>query len=333
MDVQAFGLIQQLCASQYLVRSLHVVAELGVADAVGDGGRSVAEVADVVGADADALRRVLRLLESRDVFVLDGDVVGHSPASQFLRSDHPASLAPFARMFAQSLHWRSAEQLMHSVTTGASAADVAFPDGGPWGYWAANPEEGAVFGQAMAAKSAVQIADVLDAHDFAAYERIVDVGAGEGHLLRAITGSCPGVTGVVFDLPPVIEAARQAGSLERLEFVAGDFFSTPLPSGDAVILMEVLHDWDDDHCATILHAVRTAATSTTKLLVVEIEMSDDKGPTWPKLLDIVMLAQFAARQRTNDEYRALLAASGFSVLEQTSTPAGMTIIEAAPSPG
>ena len=113
----------------------------------------------------------------------------------------------------------------------------------------------------MAAKSAVQIADVLAAHDFAAYERIVDVGAGEGHLLRAITARMPGVTGVVFDLPPVVEAARGAGTLEQLEFVAGDFFTSPLPSGDAMILMEVLHDWDDARCATIL-ARRSAQAAT-----------------------------------------------------------------------
>ena len=77
MDVQGFDLIQQLCASQYLVRSLHVAAELGVADAVGEGGRSVDEIAGEVGADADALKRVLRLLESRGVFVLDCNLVGH----------------------------------------------------------------------------------------------------------------------------------------------------------------------------------------------------------------------------------------------------------------
>jgi 2-polyprenyl-3-methyl-5-hydroxy-6-metoxy-1,4-benzoquinol methylase len=332
MDMRAFDLIQQLCASQYLVRSLHVVAELGVADAVGDGERSVAEIATHVGADPDALKRVLRLLESRGIFVLDGEVVSHSAASQFLRIDHPASLAAFARMFAQRLQWQSAEQLMHSVTTGESAADLVFPDGGPWGYLAANPDEGAVFGQAMAAKSAVQIADVLAAHDFSAYKRIVDVGAGEGHLLRAITSAHHGVTGVVFDLPAVVEAAKGPGTVQHLEFVAGDFFTTALPAGDAFILMEVLHDWDDDHCARILDTVRRAATPTTRLLVIEIEMTEDKGPAWPKLLDIVMLALFAARQRTNDEYRKLLAANGFSVMNQTSTPAGMTIIEAASRP-
>jgi hypothetical protein len=196
---------------------------------------------------------------------------------------------------------------------------------------AANPDAGAVFGRAMAAKSAVQIADVLGAHDFSGYQRIVDVGAGEGHLLRAILGVHPDVQeGVLFDLAPVIGAARGAGPLDRLELVAGDFFASPLPTGDLMILMEVLHDWDDAHCATILDGVRRAATAETKLLIIEIEMTEAKGPAWPKLLDIVMLGLFAARQRTNAEYRDLLGANGFTVVDQTSTPAGLTIIEATP---
>lgn len=330
-ELVTFDLVQQLSASQYLVRSLHVVAELGVADAVGDGGTPVVEVAATVGANADALARVLRLLESRGIFVLEDDTVSHSAASQFLRSDHPASLNAFARMFAQPVQWQSAGELMHSVRTGEAAANRVFPNGGVWGYLAANPADGVVFGQAMAAKSTAQIADILAAHDFSRYQRIVDIGGGEGHLLRAIIGQHIGVDGVVFDLPSVIEAARTAGPNDRLEFAPGDFFETPVPSGDAVILMEILHDWDDAQCSKILAAVRRAANANMRLLVIEIEMTEGDGPDWPKLLDIVMLGLFAARQRTNDEYRDLLTTNGFAVTNQTSTPAGMTIIEAAPA--
>ncbi len=217
------------------------------------------------------------------------------------------------------------------MTTGESAATWVFPAGGVWGYLAANPHEGAVFGRAMAAKSAVQIADVLGAHDFSRYQRIVDIGAGEGHLLRAIVGMHADVQGVLFDLPQVVEAAERAGPLERLELVPGDFFAGPLPTGDLMILMEVLHDWDDAHCATILDGIRRAANAETRLLIIEIEMIEAKGPAWPKLLDVVMLGLFAARQRTNDEYRHVLGANGFTVINQTSTPTGLTIIEAIPT--
>ena len=274
--------------------------------------------------------RVLRLLESRGVFVLDGGAVGHSPASQLLRSDHPASLNAFVRMFAQPIQWQTAGDLSHVVKTGQAASEHVFPDGGIWGYLHANPTEAAVFGQAMAEKSVAQIADILEAHDFSPYQRVVDIGGGQGHLLRAILARHSDVDGTLFDLAPVIEAARTTGLNERLTFAAGDFFETPLPSGDAVVLMEVLHDWDDARCGQILQAVRHAAHDETKVLVIEIEMTEGTGPDWPKLLDVVMLGLFAARQRTNRQYESLLTANRFTVTTQTSTPSGITIIEATP---
>jgi hypothetical protein len=92
-----------------------------VADALGDGGRPVADVALSVGPTLMGWR-VLRLLESRGLFVSDGDVVGRSAASQFLRTDHPASLAAFVRMLAQSIQWQRA-----SCPTSASAAPQRNP--------------------------------------------------------------------------------------------------------------------------------------------------------------------------------------------------------------
>ncbi len=331
MDMQAFDLVRQLSASQYLVRSLHVVAELGVADVVGDDVTPVGNVAIRVGADADALMRILRLLASRGVFFLDGDDVGHSEASRLLRSDHPASLNAFVRMFAQPIQWQTAGDLMYAVKTGRAASEHVFPHGGIWGYLDANPTEAVVFGQAMAEKSVAQIADILAAHDFSPYQRVVDIGGGQGHLLRAIIDRHPGVSGTLFDLPPVVDAARTAGPNERLSLAAGDFFETRLPSGDVVVLMEVLHDWDDARCDQILQAVRRVVQGDMTLLVIEIEMTEGTEPDWPKLLDVVMLGLFAARQRTNSEYETLLNANGFTVTAQTSTPTGMTIIEANPA--
>jgi trans-aconitate methyltransferase len=331
MDMQAFDQVRQLAASQYLVRSLHVAAEMGVADAVTSGVGRIHDIARRVNANPDALLRILRLLGSRGIFRVDGDEVGHTAASEFLRSDHPQSLRSFVRMFGQPIQWQCAGDLQHAVATGEAVATRIFPDGGLWGYFAANPEEGRVFGEAMVAKSTVQIADVLAAHDFSAYRHIADIGGGSGHMLRAILARHPQATGTLFDLPPVIEQARSAGTNERLEFVAGDFFTTPLPPADATILMEVLHDWDDEHCARILAAVRKSMTATARLIVIEIEMPDGPGPDWPKLLDIVMLAAFAARQRTNAEYVRLLETNGFAVARQVSTAAGMTILEATAS--
>ena len=133
---------------------------------------------------------------------------------------------------------------------------------------------------------------------------------------------------MLFDLPAVIDEAKGAGDNSRLSFQSGDFFTTPLPQADAMLLMEVLHDWDDAHCGAILNAARLALGAAGRLLIIEIEMTEGSAPDWPKLLDIVMLTLFAARQRTNAEYARLLQANGFRVERQTSTPGGVTIIEA-----
>jgi hypothetical protein len=331
VNLQAFDLVRQLAASHYLVRSLHVAAELGVADAVVPEGSPIEQIAAKVGAVPDPLFRIIRLLASRGIFSLDGDLVTHTPASELLKSGHPASLRSFVRMFGQRFQWECAGDLGHSVTTGEAAASRRYPDGGLWGYFTANPDDGRVFGEAMTAKSVVEIADVLDAYDFSAYAHVVDIGGGHGHMLRAILNRHPNVTGTLFDLPSVVENAESLGLSARLEFVPGDFFTTPLPTADLMILMEVLHDWDDEHCAQILAAVRRSARRNTRLLVIEIEMKDGPRPDWPKLLDIVMLAAFAARQRTNAEYATLLHKNGFKTIQQISAAAGMTLIEAMPA--
>ena len=83
-------------------RCLHVVADLGVADALGESPRTAADLAASVQADADALGRVLRLLAAHGVFGSRGEAFAHTPASLLLRTDHPQSLRAFARMFGCS---------------------------------------------------------------------------------------------------------------------------------------------------------------------------------------------------------------------------------------
>ena len=79
-------------------RCLHVVAELGVADEVGNDPVGVAELASRCGADRDALDRVLRLLAAHGIFERHPEGYAHTEASRLLRSDHPQSMRAFARM-------------------------------------------------------------------------------------------------------------------------------------------------------------------------------------------------------------------------------------------
>src|SRR5690606_28779338 len=154
-----------------------------------------------------------------------------------------------------------------------------------------------------------------------------DVGGGRGHLLQAILARAPETNGILFELPHVIADAAEAAS-ERLTLAAGDFFADPLPSADAYVLMEVLHDWDDEHARRILEGVRRSAPAHARLLIVEAVVSAEPGPAFGKTLDVIMLAITGGRERTQAEYALLLRETGFQLERVIPTPAQYSLVEA-----
>ena len=319
--------LQQIAGGYCLPRCLHVVADLGIADELDEAPRSAVDLAEAVGADADALGRALRLLAAHGVFETEGETFRHSPASRLLRSDNPQSMRPFARMFGLPIFWETFGAMEHSLRTGLPAAGEVF-DEGFFDYLAQRPQEGQVFNAAMAAKAHGAIAGILSSYDFSTCEVIGDIGGGSGHLLRAILAdAAPKARGILFELPHVIEEASGI-AFERLTLQAGDFFRDPLPTCDAYLLMEVIHDWRDEESAAILRAVRHAAPAGAKLLLVETIVPDGPGPHWSKMLDIHMLTLLGGRQRTEQDYEALLADAGFVLEREIDTRAGISILEA-----
>jgi hypothetical protein len=321
-DTSSIQVLCDLINSHVLARSVQVAAELGIADALDEESASAVALAPGLGVNADALDRVLRLLAAHGVFAHDGQGYRHTSASRLLRTDHPQSLRPFARMIGMPAIWGGFTDLEQAVRTGKPSMD--------WSelvrYFATHPGEARLFNEAMASKSAGVIPAVMNAYDFAELGVIADIGGGRGHLLRAVLQRAPASSGVLFELPHVIEDARDASS-PRLRLVAGDFFSDPLPAADAYILMEVIHDWADEQALKILEAVRRAAPTHARLLIIETLVSEEPGPHFGKMLDIIMLAVTAGRERKPSEYRTLLRTAGFEVTRIIPT-ASHSIVEA-----
>lgn len=326
LELNPFQTLQHIAGGYCLPRCLHVMADLGVADALDGTPQTAAELATATGSDPDALGRVLRLLAAHDVFEVHGDVIRHSPASLLLRTDHPQSMRAFARMFGLPINWSIFGALEHSVRTGRSAVEEVYPDGF-WAYFAQHPEEGRVFNAAMTAKAHGHIADIIAVYDFSDFQLIGDIGGGSGHLLRAVLDVTPASTGILFDLPNVVEEAAGMSS-ERLTLHAGDFFLNALPACDMYLLMEILHDWADAEAVAILQAIRRAAPGHAKLLLIEAIVPDDPGPDWSKVLDIYVLALVGGRQRTRQEYATLLDQAGLALTREIDTNAGVSILEA-----
>ena len=317
----------QLSGGAVLPRCLHAVANLGIADALGDAPQSSVTLAAATGTNSGALERMLRLLSANGVFDYRDGLFRHTAASRLLRADHPQSMRSLVRMFGLSAFWPVIGELEHSLRTGLPTADKVLP-GGVWGYLSGNPEASRIFDEAMTAKAYGQVAGVVGAYDFSGFGVIGDIGGGRGHLLQGVLMSAPGARGVLFDRPHVVQQASGATS-DRVTLQAGDFFKGDLPVCDAYLLMEVIHDWDDEHATKILRNVRSAAPAHAKLLIIEAIVAEDPGPSWPKTLDMWMLA-IGGKQRTQHEYAELLNDAGFYFTREIDTHAGASIIEAVP---
>ncbi len=318
----AAKLVADLARAHITARCLHVAAECGAADAIGPAGATPAEIAAHTGYDADALDRILRLLASHGIFerTADGRYL-NTPSSAKLRSDDPQSLRDYVRMNGLHVMWDRYGDLDVPARTGRPRHDWA----SLVEHFAAHPEESAIFNAAMVSKARTVLPAVADAYDFNGFGTIVDIGGGRGHLLKLILERAPQARGILFELEHVV--ADAAPSL-RLELATGDFFTDPLPRADAYLLMDVLHDWNDADAARILAAARRAAHAASRVLIVETLVPETPGPHIGKSLDISMLAVTGGRERSEQRYRAMLAAAGFELARVLRTASQYSIVEA-----
>jgi len=315
-----------LSTAYWASRCLHLVADLGIADALGDQPLPAASLASNTGVNPDALHRVLRALTNHGIFTLKDGRFSHNPASRLLRSDNPASMRSLARMMGLDFHWDVFRELGHSLKTGESAAGKAIP-GGLFEHLRAHPEDGRVFNEAMVGKSFGQIGPLLGAYDFTRFTTIGDIGGGVGHLLSAILKAAPAAKGVLFELPGVVKQAKATAN-PRITYVAGDFFRDAIPPCDLYVMMTVIHDWSDEDSIAILKNVRAHAPAGARLLLAEAVIDESATGNFPIDLDIEMLVFASGRERTESQWRGLIEKAGFQFVRATPL-AGITgLVEA-----
>jgi ubiquinone/menaquinone biosynthesis C-methylase UbiE len=257
-----------------------------------------------------------------------------TPLGTALRGDVPGSLRPMARLLGHPLIQRAWGELLHTTMTGEGgfdrAAGMNFME-----YISQDPELADRFNTFMGGVTIRAASAVVAAYDFVGADTLVDVGGGDGSLLRAILRAYPAARGVIVDLEHVRAKAERSvaeqGLAERCAFVAGDFFAN-LPIGaDVYLLKSVIHDWDDARASAILAACRRGMGSTSRLLIVE-GLVPASGPAAPDVVmsDLIMLAMAGGRERTEAEHRALLAQAGLQLARVVPTD-GPSILEAVPA--
>lgn len=209
------------------------------------------------------LYRLLRALTVEGVFrELDGQRFELTDVGDVLRSGVPGSMRDWALPVDRPFYKNAWNHLVDSVRTGGSAFEHAY-DRPPFDYLRDHPEDSAAFNAAMIGITRPLVAPVVAAYPFHRFVTVVDVGGGHGALLAAILTANPSVRGILFDLPEVVAGAGPtptgAGLGDRCERVGGDFFVSVPPGGDAYLLSNIVHDWDDDRATKILTNGRVGA--------------------------------------------------------------------------
>jgi len=315
-------------------QALYVAATLGLADLLKNGARTADELAVDAGAHPEALYRLLRALASVGVFhEEEGKRFSLTPLGDSLRSDATTPLAGWAAFIGRPYLWEAWGNLLHSVRTGENAfrhvhgTDV-------WDYRTRHPEESPIFDRAMTDLTRSVNASILEAFDFGRFSTITDIGGGQGALLAAILARHAGLQGVLFDQPHVVSRASDvletAGVADRCQVIAGDFFEAVPDGADAYLLKWIIHDWEDPEAISILRTCRNAMTSDATLLLIERIVGAPNDDPATKFSDLNMLVMPGGKERTIEEYRALLASAGLR-LESVSGGNPVAVIEAVPA--
>lgn len=328
----------QLCMGLRASQALYVAAQLGLADHIANGALTSDTLAAATQTHPEALRRLLRALTALGIFTeQENALFTLAPAGHLLRRDHPQSLRSRVLFLTGDVRWRCWADLLGSVRSGEAATERVL--GMPlFDYYAAHPEESLIHDASMAEGSALVETAILRSYDFSRFQSIVDVGGGSGQLLCAILQAHPALHGALFDLPhvvagaqPLFEAARVA---DRCRIVGGDFFDAALPNGDAYLLKQIVHDWDDESATRILAACRKAMGPDGTLLLIERVLPEraERGQASDAfLIDLEMLTMTSGgRERTEHEFRELLAGAGFALESLITTASPLCIIEARP---
>ena len=332
-SLRSYDVLIQMIVGKWITQALGTIVEIGVPDQLATGARKCSDIAREAGVSEDGLYRLLRALASVGLFVESANRrfrltgMGH-----LLRSDHPETLAGYARLTAHDITWRPWGQLSYSVKTGMPAFDHVFGTS-IFEHFSRNPEVAAIFDDAMTSISAKEALATSEAYDFKGIETLMDVAGGHGLLLATILRRNKMMRGVLFDLPHVTAGAAatctRAGIMGRVRIESGDFFQE-LPSGtDAIILKHIIHDWDDDAATRILQTCHRALGPRGKVLIVDPVVPPGNMSHYGKLLDLEMLVLTPrGRERTKAEFASLLRGAGFRLSRLIATQSPLSIVEA-----
>lgn len=330
-----FQTAMSLLSHVYFNPIIGVLVRHDVPDHLDNGPLPGSELAKLAGTDALSLARALRALTTVGAFQeVSPGVFANNPVSNLFRN-RAGGLRNFALHYTSEHYVKSATALGHSIVTGQSATNHVFGQSF-WEHMREHPEENEIFNRGLAELRGEEHRQIADGYDWTGVNTVVDVGGGVGSLLVAILENRPAIRGMLVEQPELLRDADELlckrGIRNRCELQAGNFFNSISAAGEVWVLSQVLHDWPDAECRSILQRCREAMRPTGRLLVIEMLTVPCEPNVRVSLIDLTMLMYFGeARQRTVEEYKNLFDSTGFLLGRVLPTAGAFSIVEASPT--
>jgi O-methyltransferase/methyltransferase family protein len=330
LDLSPPQLMVRLLMGFISARAVYTAAKLGLADQIDTTGSSEHELAARLRTDRSGLGRLLRSLTG--LGVLRGDNEGRyflTEIGETLRVDSPSSIRDYA-IYVHEFLYELFEHLPDGVRGGKPFVEATL--GAPlFTYLQQHRDTAALFHAGLANRGHIEAPAILESYSFGNCKRIADLGGGNGAFLSAVIAAHPGVSGILLDREPAIEAARrgEGGPLPHCELVVGDYFNAVPPGADLYVFKRVLFDHNSEEVIRILRNCRAVMKLDSRIVVIEGLAGALNEPSLAHLMDLTFLLATTGRMRTRQEYTELLRTAGLSLRQCLPTRSDVWVLEAA----
>ncbi|KAI1120158.1 O-methyltransferase-domain-containing protein [Nemania abortiva] len=315
-------------------KCLNAAVERNIPDVLAKGPMTLETLCAASGSRPDRIAQVLRVLTNNGIFEYDEQtgLYSNNETSSLLRADHWTGWRNWVELYGNQFY-DVARGIPESVQSQAtrSAAQINYDtDVNMFEYF---KEQGwlDILHRTLGAGATAMSPGILQDYPWAEIASdpntvIMDIGGGSGGLISSILRKHKNMRGGIYDLPEVIEHARELFHIDGgrhsdvghqvspKHLISGDFFAF-IPRYEIYTMKWCLHDWKDEQAIKILRNIRKAiiAGPRSRLIVMETVLAGGRSQRLSRYGDIHMMMTANGGERTEAQWRGLAGRSGWEI--------------------
>jgi C-methyltransferase len=315
--VQLYRIGQGFATLQFVQAAI----DLKVADVLGDEPLALSQLAEAVGANADALGRLLRALACHGFFEESAEGrFSHTELSRMIRSDAPWGAPDVIRFGWMHVPMAVLQHTAEAVRSGQAAFPEIFGTNAQSYFVNDDPAAGAIFNRAMTANTILlnNAPALVEALDVKLAETVMDVGGGQGQLLVQLLERYPTALGVLLELDQVLHEVEPklapGGQLaRRTELLVGDCRDFIPRGADIYLFKHMMYMWDDDTVVKVLRNTARSGDPGVRVVVVDMLLGGDSPfEAVCTAVDLLMVLMGGGKRRSVQEFAALFEKAGLN---------------------